>query len=320
MCKYSLQKVMEILSIPENTIMWTDHEEDDHEEWTYFEVRPESGVFLKVHTQTIMSEQLYRRFVVSLLYTLTMHKGPIIYEELKTTQFYEAILGYNLYPTSDNDLMAVMQAVNHLDSLSTYLDPYTKKRLEDMNISCNDIFDLFANVFISIDSWLNDYSINDLFAKRIGGADLILMDIVKLVFNRFYDTQKKKVRKHDHIKTMLRVSSMAISRIYEIQSLRANQSLYNDNDLISLFIKKIRQSSTQEKSAKKSSSSISDKEHQFHPSFVVIESALAISASNPGVSGDINPFVQIDSSGYFHEEKMPWYEDLKGLLPYLAQV
>lgn len=320
MCKFSLPEVMNMLSIPENTIFWTDHEDDDYDEWTYFEARPGSGVYLKVHTATIMPEQQYRRFVVSLLYILTMYKGPIVYEDLKTTQFYRTILGYNLYPTADGDLLAVAHATNHLDSLSTYLDPYTQKRLQDMSISCRDIFDLFANVFISIDSWLNDYSVNDLFAKRIGGADLILIEIVKMIFNRFYDTQRKKVRKHDHIKTMLRISSMAIAKIYEIQSLRANCSLYNDNDLISLYIKKIRQSSTQEKSSKKSSSSISDKEHQFHPSFVVIESPLAISASNPGISGDINPFAQIDRSGYFHEEKMPWYKDLKGLLPYLAQV
>jgi len=42
-----------------------------------------------------------------------------------------------------------------------------------------------------------------------------------------------------------------------------------------------------------------NKEHQFSPSFVAIESILSISTSNPGVAGDINPFAQIDEDGCF---------------------
>jgi hypothetical protein len=63
---------------------------------------------------------------------------------------------------------------------------------------------------------------------------------------------------------------------------------------------------------------ITAKEHQFHSSFIAIESALAISSSSPGVTGDINPFAAINSMGYFVKEQMPWYQEIEGLDQYLV--
>ena len=176
-------------------------------------------------------------------------------------------------------------------------------------------------MFFNIDSWLIGYSSNDLFEKRVGGADLILMNLVKSIFTRFYDTLKKnKVVQAKHIRSMLRMDPMKILGLNDVPSVQASSSMYNDNDLIAVRIKKIRQTSTQENATKKNNNLIQSKEHQFHPSFLAIESALAISSSSPGTAGDLNPYVVIDSEGCFVKEKMPWYKEILPLSKYLVQV
>ena len=190
-----------------------------------------------------------------------------------------------------------------------------------LHIYCNDVFDLFVSVFFNIDNWLINYYPNDLFEKRIGGADLILMSMVKSIFLRFYETlQKNKVIALRHIKSMLKMDSMRITAIYKVPSLQANNSLYNDNVLIGILIKKIRQSSTQENASKKNTNLLTAAEHQFHPSFAAIESLLAIPSSSPGIAGEINPFAVIDKMGYFVKKKMPWYKEIEGLNEYLVRV
>jgi hypothetical protein len=176
-------------------------------------------------------------------------------------------------------------------------------------------------VFFNIDTWLLNYSPNDLFEKRIGGADLVLINVVKVIFTRFYDVMKKnKVITLKNIRTMLRLDPACITNVWDRPNLQQNSSHYNDNMLLSIMIKKSRQSSSQDDRSKKSTNLITAKEHQFHPSFVAIESILAISTSSPGTSGDINPYAVIDKMGYFRKDKMPWYKEIAPLTKYLVQV
>lgn len=319
LAKFDFQRVMQILSIPAESVSFVEEVNPDDEQYVYFECR--ENIYLKVDKEVIMSEKQHRRFIVSLLYIIKQGRRYSISQLLDTT-FYKAILGRSLYPNVGNDALAAGHAESHLDSLSTYLDEYTKNELAMLSIYCENIFDLFVHVFGYIDEWLNWYSANDLFAKRIGGADLVLMEMVRIIFTRFYVTQRNhtKVLEFNDVRSMLKIPAMSICKLSSIQSLRPNAALYNDNDMIALDVKKIRQSSTQENTSKKSSNIITDKEHRFHPSFVAVESPLAISSSSPGISGDINPFVVIDKMGYFHKEKMPWYQEIEGLVKYLTQV
>lgn len=119
---------------------------------------------------------------------------------------------------------------------------------------------------------------------------------------------------------MLKMDYMNITNIHSLSCVHSNSSLYNDNTLLSTLIKKVRLVSTQERGSKKKTNLISAKEHQFHPSFLAIESALAISSSSPGISGDINPFAQIDENGNFLKENMPWYDEILPLMRYLVSV
>ena len=311
--------VSKVLGLPVGSVSFVDQvPEDKDEQFAYFKCK--EGLYLKVEKESVLEDTSFRRFVASLLYILNMSKRYTI-SDVYNTAFYKAILGKNLYGANTKEGLAAGHAESHLESLQTYLDAYTKKDLARMHIYCNDVFDLFVHVFFNMDSWLIGYTPNDLFEKRIGGADLLLMNLVKFVFTKFYNTLKKnKIITIKNIRSMLRLDSTKSLGFNDIPSIQSSSSLYNDNDLLSVLIKKIRQTSSQENATKKNNNLIQSKEHQFHPSFIAIESALAISSSSPGIAGDINPYAVIDKHGCFRKDKMPWYKEIEGLSKYLVQV
>lgn len=310
--------VTKTLGLPVGSVSFVSEAKKNDAQFAYF--RCKEGIYLKVERESVLGDTSFRRFVASLLYILQMSKRYDIADVYDKT-FYKVLLGKNLYGAATKEGLAAGHAEGHLESLRTYLDQFTKRNLATMRIYCNDVFDLFVSVFFNIDTWLISYSPNDLFEKCIGGADLILMNLVKSIFTRFYDTLKKnKVIQIKNIRSMLKMDPMKILGLNDISSLQASSSLYNDNDLIALMIKKIRQTSTQENATKKNNNLIQSKEHQFHPSFLAIESALAISSSSPGTAGDLNPYVAIDKNGCFLKDQMPWYQDILPLSKYLVQV
>lgn len=321
LAKYPFQEVTNrILGLPPGSVSFVEEDNKEDEQYEYFECR--ENIYLKVHKELVLNDLSFRRFVASLLYILKMTKRCTIADVYDTT-FYKMILGRNLYGQNTREALAAGHAESHLDSLRTYLDAFTKEELSNMHIYCNDVFDLFVAVFFNIDTWLMSYSPNDLFNKRIGGADLLLMDMVKTIFPRFYNTLTRNKRLEvSNIEKMLRIDPMKITVIHKVKSLSPSNDLYNDNTLTSVLVKRLRQSSSQEgsDSGKRSVNLIGAKEHHFHPSFVAIESVLAISSSSPGISGDINPFACIDSNGYFHKESMPWYDEIYPLVRYLVNV
>lgn len=309
-----------IFGLPAESIIFTNENYPHDETYLYFKCK--EHIYLRVDRANVMTDITFRRFVASLLYIIGTTKRYSI-SDLYDQTFYRTLLGKNLYGQNTKESLAAGHAESDLNSLKTYLDYYTKKDLESMRIYCNDVFDLFVVVFFNIDSWLLEYAPNDLFAKRLGGIELLLMGMVRSTFTRFYDTLRKNKMPNislNNIQSMLKMDYMNITNIHSLSCVHSNSSLYNDNTLLSTLIKKVRLVSTQERGSKKKTNLISAKEHQFHPSFLAIESALAISSSSPGISGDINPFAQIDENGNFLKEKMPWYDEILPLMRYLVSV
>lgn len=305
------------LGFPGNSIVFVNSiNENEKDQYKFFECG--NDIYLRVKPDAVLTDKSGRKFIASLLYTLKIAEY-FSFEDVYNTLFYKMILGKLLYEEDDNPELAITNAEHHFDSLKTYLDKYSQEDLAQLGYRCNDIFDLFKEVFWHIDQWITYYSPNDLFEKRIGGADLILGSIIKKIFTRCYEhISNKKVRTARNISKMLKINAEEISSVWSVPSVKSDSSLYNDNVLIGTLIKKIRQASTQDRGSHKKSNLITAKEHQFHSSFIAIESALAISSSSPGVTGDINPFAAINSMGYFVKEQMPWYQEIEGLDQYLV--
>jgi hypothetical protein len=234
------------------------------------------------------------------------------------------ILGKCLYGKTYKATLAAGHGETHLESLRTYLDEITKNRLFlEQHIPVNNIFELFVFVFYNIDDWLVGYSPNNLFEKRLGGIDTLLAPMVEQINTRIYNNMSKnKQFKSNQIRKLLNFNAFGISNISaKASGVQAATSVYNDNALLSMLIKRLRlPSSSKSRTSKGKSNLIKSEEHQFSPTFLAIESVWAISSSSPGISGDINPFAVIDESGRFVKEKMPWFSQIEPLEKKLVQV
>lgn len=319
LAEYGFSRAMEMLSI--GNVSFTDAVAQDDEEYSYFEVK--EGIYLRTLTDDLETVP-FRRVIACVLYSLR-NFADYIYsaEDVYPCTTYRMILGKCLHGKEYNGLLAEGHCESHLESLRTYLDEITKNRLyQERRMKCENIFDLFVYVFYNIDDWLVGYRPNDLFEKRLGGVDTLLSHMVVEVNNKFYDTMSKhKQIKEQQIGKALKINDKAIAKIYNSQGVQSKPSAYNDNELFSMLIKKIRPlSSALNAKAKSAGNTITSKEHQFSPSMLAIESVWSISSSNPGISGDINPFAVIDENGRFVKEQMPWFKEIASLQKYLVQV
>ena len=320
LCVNDFEQVLRnTLGLSSDSICFVEEDDPKSETHTYFKCK--EGIYLKCDNETVMNDHFARRFVASVLDILSKAKKYTI-SSLYDTTFYKSILGRYLYPDKSlSDALAVSHAHSHLDSLTTYLDEHTKSELAMLSrpVFCENIFDLFIAVFVNIDDWVIRYIPNDLFNKRIGGTELFLLGVGKAIFTVFYKSIKDKQHSVKSINSMLKkIQPSVIKKINEVKALQRAASLYNDNDLVSVYVKRLRLNTTQENASAKHAKLTNEKDHQFHPSFLAVESALAISSSSPGISGDLNPFVAIDRMGFFQEKEMPWYAAIEPLSKYLA--
>lgn len=278
-------------------------------------------VYLRVRAD-IMQNVTYRRVVASLVYVLTYFKFysledlTFVPKQFADGNVYQMMLGRTIFGARYKLTLACSQAQTHLSSLNTYLDPITKLELKKQNINCDDIYDLFVQVFINLDSWLINHAPNNLYEKKIGVLELLMSDIIRSLFTKFYDVMKKqKTLNQKVVRSLFRMSSKRITAIHKSPLVR-NASSYGDNELLSLMGKKVRQPANQDNAGKRNINLITAREHRFDPSFPVIESPLSIPSSSPGISGSINPYAPITVKDlYFY--KPNYAADIDELAPYL---
>ena len=126
--------------------------------------------------------------------------------------------------------------------------------------------------------------------------------------------------KADAVARSMQIGVNTIRDIYKAEC-ADNPKQYNDNQLFTTLVNKLRQSKPSKESKQqqqRNKNSIEAPEHRFHPSFVAIESILTIVKSNPGIGGDINPFVQITDKGHFDKEATYWYAEIENVKKCLA--
>ena len=234
------------------------------------------------------------------------------------SKYWKVILGKCCYGMNVKAAMAINHAEPHLASVSTLLDHMTRQALNRMNIPCENIYDMFYQVFINLDSWLVNHQPNNLYDKKIGVLESLLSDIVKNTFRKFYEqSRQQKIITTKSVRRLLKLHNKSISKIYQNNIVRSNPSVYNDNWLLSIGGKKVRERANQFKSTR-GANLLRSKEHLLHPSMVIVESITTIPSSSPGVGGSINPFCVID-----YEDgsvlQAPWSEEVETLAPYIPQ-
>jgi hypothetical protein len=279
--------------------------------------------YLIVDRQKFLNDVHVRRVVASLLYMLKFFStGSDSYNIDMlldpSNDYWRVILGKYCYGMHTNYAVAISNANLHLASVSTYLDIMTKRSLDRLGIPCENIYEMFYQVFINLDSWLVNHQPNNLYDKKIGVLESLLSEVVKSTFHNFYDqSRRQKVLTEKSVEKLLKMSQKTVSRIYTCSMVRSNPSIYNDNWLLSIGGKKVRERANQNKSTR-GTNLLKSAEHKLHPSMCVVESIMTIPSSSPGVAGTINPFCEIDrEDGAILP--VPWAKYVEELSPFIPQ-
>lgn len=333
LAEYGFQGAMDMFGVSEYILEFVDHvPETPSQEFAYFEVK--NGIYLKVKKEMLQEDEV-KNIVASILYIWKPYAKlaylPNSQEAKKgkpsiiSKEAYRMLLGMIIYDIPDNGnlKLAGCHGISHLDSLRTYLDKMTQVELErELNVPLDNVFQLFVYVFYKINQWLANYKANDLFKKKLGGINLLFSATIEKLFNTIYMLTRVNKKKFDSsaVKKALRLNpTVIIDSFHNVEGIKSKPSFYNDNILLSMLVKKVRPDQSKENGSsgkgggkKKSSGDlINSDEHKLSSTIPAIEGMWSYPSSNPGIAGDINPYAQIDTHGYFDKDQMPWYADIQ---------
>lgn len=322
----------------------------------YFEIRKSSkdnpGMYLKVDTTLLSTNpdldiklqmsvvssihyilQYFVRWTAT-IYTDNLQLIDLLKHDPETIP-WKVILGKTIFGIDySNEIQACSQAIQHIESMDSYLDDYTKRKLQEINVYCKDIYDLLDHVFVNMDSYVVGYAPANLYEKRVNILDLLLGNIIQSLFHKVYKkTNNKKggktIIEAKDVESLFKIGRKAIAQIHKCnQVVAGNPSVYNDNYLLTVGARKVRATHSATSGGVKANAArsagkatgnqkanlMSSPSHRWHVSWPVVESMLDVSHQNPGVAGTINPFLPITEKGTI--EKQPYMEDIDKLLPY----
>ena len=248
---------------------------------------------------------------------------------------WKIILGKTIFGIAyANEIQAGNHAIQHLESLDSYLDNYTRLKLEEIGVYCNNIYELLDHVFLNMDTYVVGYAPANLYEKRVNILDLLLGNMIQNLFHKVYKkTNNKKGGKSlidaKDVDTLFKMGRKAIAQIHKCnQVVAGNPAVYNDNYLLTVGGRKVRATHSATAGGVKAGAAraagkatgnqkanlMSSPSHRWHPSWAYVESMLNVSHQNPGIAGSINPFVTIDEKGKIIKE--PYAEDIEKLMPY----
>jgi len=284
----------------------------DLEHFEYIAIR--EGVYLKIK-RGVMEDRNKRRFIIS--YMACINAYPI-FDDIRILYsnncwYYRTIMGKYIDPTSDNMQRLYDNAVKHLETTNTVVDPISQIQLASAGLPVKDIYDLIRQLFFRIDELIIDYDPRDLYSKKIGTLNQLLAPCVeKINLAQFrLINNKNEALSPQTVASFAARSSQYSNYLTHSEIFRSNPTFQNDNYLLSIGTKCFRTTEeieTRRPARSGHKSSIPRPGLAAHPSRLVVTSLTSISSSSPLVSGDINPYLQIDDNGDII--KPPWADEI----------
>jgi len=272
---------------------------ENDDEFLYFLLRKD--VYLKVH-KSFKTNLRLKRSVVAFIEITKRGKKRFLIEDLLHPHgdYYKVCMGRYIFKVGSEPLLC-SNIIDHMSSLEQFIDPKAIMQLSKVDIYAKDIYELFEIIELKIDEWLVHYKPTDMFQKRLGAMDELQTSFIQEIFNSAYDigNKKNRVLTPDVVKAFTKkIPSGSI-----VHHMRGNKMLqmpqkYNSNWLITIGAKQIRSIDNIEKrSAPNKSRRISDYLVLADESVPVVETMLTYPTSAPCTSGNINPFIEVDSTG-----------------------
>lgn len=120
-------------------------------------------------------------------------------EELATMWRWKVWMGYVLWGDQLGHNKLVENVDSHLSSLDHYVDLEIRQMLlDEEEIDCENIFDLFAFILVEMDNLIRDRGGNvaSMYGKRLMTTPYILKDIFEQIFRFLFEITNNRKRKH----------------------------------------------------------------------------------------------------------------------------
>ncbi len=309
-CKFGFYNVVTKLGVAIEDIGFVEYPVVGDPDYEYFLAKAPSkmnNLHMRVR-RDVLQNPVHRKLIANILYTL--HYFDIQTAEDLTEasgSIWRVMLGRILYPDT-TFMKARSDADTHIASVDSVIDPKSKERFNEFGVHIDDIYDLLFYVFVELDQIMVNSTVQDLYNKRVDVVHGILIEAyAKTIFHRFYRTNQKSTLKDLEVKFLLKMKPTIIDSAYSSRRKGAARNvstapqIFNDSWLESIGLYKIRHAGSAEQ--------------RFHPSMAVVESLVAFSGANIGVTGLINPFAQIGENGGII--RPDYADDIDELLQYL---
>ncbi len=318
LCKYGFLGTLARFGLTTTDVSFVEEIEGDVATYQYFPAKKVqkkrlADIFLKVN-RSKLEDLAVRKVIASILYTVTaFSKQPLTSLYDPSGSLYRVMLGKVIYGPNLPEIQAQARMDQHIASLDTYLDSTTRRRLAIYNIHCETIYDLLQYVFVEIDKVIATISHTNLYHARIDVLEeLLVQPIVTVIYTRWRQAEQDPNKLTiDSVRSILRFPRDLVTKINRSAIVQKNPPAYGDNSIWH-HSQKVRRSGQSS-----SGHFIRSPDHRFHPSMMVVESALAYSKSSPGAGGVINPYLPIDRNGtILHPDYADEIDGLGAFLPY----
>lgn len=285
------------------------------EDENHSHVKITEGIYLRIANK-VFKDKFKRRVIAS--YMMAMAKYPDVKSikdlTAKHSIHYKIILGKYTYPSNTNVTLLHDNAEKHLETTDVLLDPPAQHQLKGIGIKANNIYELLRVIFYNIDSWMVGYDPTDLYEKKLGALDQIMAPLVTAINTRQFgviNNKKSEGLTPPVIRNFCARSSQHSSWFSKTQMFRPSPHMCNDNTLLSIGCKRFRSLENIElkTTAPRRKRNIPVVLLKAHPSHLVVESILAMGSSSPIRTGEINPYLQIDTDGNII--KPDWADSIK---------
>jgi len=264
-------------------------------------IKIKENVFIKVSDSAL--EDMYKRRVIASYITCLNEWNHFMLRDLlsNSCEYYKSVLGRYTYSQivgsdSAKALMYSENAIKHLKTTNSILDPPAILQLSHIGINVENIYDFLYIAFYNMDSWMVGYNPCDLYDKKIGSLDSIMSPLVSAINKKLFSivNAKEEELNQSSVKSMISRASQLPNWISSNPAFRPNPSFCNDNKMITIMTKRFRSLENVETSGgtKSKSKNMTVSLLKAHPSQLVVESICSIPPSSPIITmGNIRVIV-----------------------------
>lgn len=249
--------------------------------------------------------------IAGLFHILDVYPNRVKIEYLNNTTLWRTILGLLIWQEGVSEVKLLSDVNDHILSLDEYIDSIVAYKLSEINLSCNDIYEIFYTVIVNFDNWMlnADDRVNSMYDKEISILYYVYYNVIECI-NKLYFKLKQASKKELDYKKVTDIIRKSISTraIYNINSNHgevSTPSYSGDNKFFKITSMLTPQAATNRnnRNNKNNKADIGDPSKRLHVSISEVGSVIAMTKAEPTGRSNINPHIQIDNTGLILRNK-----------------